>query len=456
MGVLTLTQEDIKTSTWEQFTTFSFQLALLLLVSIILPFLTSAIMIGRKRPSVILSAHQAKEIRDTKRQNKFELVILRIIIVLLFPLVPAMIILSSENSNEKRKSLKGKINKELLEEWEILTNHLNETRLALLTYKRNELSMELIIQQSITLTMVLLSQTSFPTNASLQSIFFQGSNSSSTSNFLFDIFGVEDIIKDFEIEHNTTVWFLVFSVLWSFKTCVLTSMKIKAKTKNFLPFFPKIVLAFRYFFIFGIRIIAIVSYFSPFLGLSGLINHYQSETISFDIETWTKFNNVSDGMYHYWNPFKEEFQSIHTSKVFRSDYSIYFGRFPKPPPTTNYTLITLGNAYIIFLSMFSIYAILVTVLKYHLSSDFKSASISEKVQHVIEALNNPEAFTDWDSNLDLDVNNHLRIWSKVLIEMKVMCLMQVVTNLIMIVPFWITGTYSYEIPIINGYYINPM
>ena len=106
--------------------------------------------------------------------------------------------------------------------------------------------------------------------------------------------------------------------------------------------------------------------------------------------------------------------------------------------------------------MFSIYAILVTVLKYHLSSDFKSASISEKVQHVIEALNNPEAFTDWDSNLDLDVNNHLRIWSKVLIEMKVMCLMQVVTNLIMIVPFWITGTYSYEIPIINGYYINPM
>ena len=156
-------------------------------------------------------------------------------------------------------------------------------------------------------------------------------------------------------------------------------------------------------------------------------------------------------MYHYWNPFKEEFQSIHTSKVFRSDYSIYFGRFPKPPPTTNYTLITLGNAYIIFLSMFSIYAILVTVLKYHLSSDFKSASISEKVQHVIKALNNPEAFTDWDSNLDLDVNSHLRIWSKVLIEMMVMCLMQVVTNLIMIVPFWITGTESLSLSIRHSY-----
>ena len=89
--------------------------------------------------------------------------------------------------------------------------------------------------------------------------------------------------------------------------------------------------------------------------------------------------------------------------------------------------------------MFLIYGIVVTLVKYCINDEFKSVPKVEKLQHIIEALNNPEAFQDWDSNLDLDVNGHLRKWSKIMIEMVVMCLLQVVSNLVMLVPFWIAG-----------------
>ena len=43
--------------------------------------------------------------------------------------------------------------------------------------------------------------------------------------------------------------------------------------------------------------LSIVTYFAPFLGLLGLLNHFQAEKIYFDLDAWTNFNNVTDGLY---------------------------------------------------------------------------------------------------------------------------------------------------------------
>ena len=78
-----------------------------------------------------------------------------------FQFVPALIIISGERAKEKRESLKGEdfkkedlANDTLRERCRDLTKHIEETKQALLTFKRNELSLELVIQQSITLTML--------------------------------------------------------------------------------------------------------------------------------------------------------------------------------------------------------------------------------------------------------------------------------------------------------------
>ena len=100
---------------------------------------------------------------------------------------------------------------------------------------------------------------------------------------------------------------------------------------------------------------------------------------------------------------------------------------------------TLGKAFIIFWVIFLVYAVLLTLMKYCINEDFKKASVGEKFQHVIEALNLPEAFGDWDTDCNLDLKGHLEKWWKIMIEMLLMVLMQLMSNLILLIPFFVTG-----------------
>ena len=59
--------------------------------------------------------------------------------------------------------------------------------------------------------------------------------------------------------------------------CAKTAVGIKTEEKGFLPTLPKIVLTLRYLLVFIIRVGAIVTYFSPFIGLVGILDHYQVE-----------------------------------------------------------------------------------------------------------------------------------------------------------------------------------
>ena len=51
----------------------------------------------------------------------------------------------------------------------------------------------------------------------------------------------------------------------------------------------------------------------------------------------------------------------------------------------------------------------------------------------------PEAYGDWDTDNDLDLDGHLKKWKKVLTEMLVMVLLQFVTNICLLIPLFITG-----------------
>ena len=124
--------------------TFSDQVAVILLVSIIVPLVTSGITIAFRWPLVVLSTNQWRFLKVS--ENKFLIVVLKILLGLFIficsPLIPAILTLSNEQAKDERKALiqKHKNNLEqvsVLEEFEALTKYINETRLALLTGKRN-------------------------------------------------------------------------------------------------------------------------------------------------------------------------------------------------------------------------------------------------------------------------------------------------------------------------------
>ena len=256
--------------------------------------------------------------------------------------------------------------------------------LAHLSVKRIELSLELVIQLSIHLTMVLLSQTAYPVESGLQSIFQEKNNTDSSSIFFFlQNTKLYNDFKQWDEKNNATLWLLGFSVVWSFKTCALTFVKIKSETKQFFPFFPKVILGIRYLFIYLIRVGCNVSYFAPYLGLLGIMDHYQGETIPLAYDSFKSLNDTDDKRYHYWNPFENEFQSIPAAQLFRSDYSKKT-TYPGVPSTQNYTVISVGTAYALFGVLCLVYALIITLIKACISKDFKSSSSHwEKLRHIL-------------------------------------------------------------------------
>ena len=390
---------------------FSTQIAIFLLVSILVPNLITARNIAFRRPYVVMSSEQWFK----WRRSTIETAILRLAIVILFPLVPAMIVLSSEKAKEKSQAMADKygdddIPASDIEEIELLTKYINECRLAMLTFKRNELSMELVIQLTIHMIMVLLSRTSYPLESSLEAIFSD--------------------TKENEESSTSAIVILVLSLVWSFKTSALTAMKIKAEEKNVLPLFPKLVLAIRYLLLFFIRIGSIVTYYSPFLGLLDITAHYQAEILPLDSEHFISLNETE---YQYWNPKEEVFQSVNISQLFR---------FQNTPPSSKiYTVIGLVDSYLIFLVMFLAYSIIIGLVKHFINKDFRMASFGAKLQHIVEAINMPETFSsDWDTDHVIDEKGHLQNWWRVLKEMALMIFMQLISNLMMLVPFFVTGT----------------
>ena len=100
--------------------------------------------------------------------------------------------------------------------------------------------------------------------------------------------------------------------------------------------------------------------------------------------------------------------------------------------------------FILFWIGYLLYGIHLTLIKNCINKAFKMASLGKKLQHIIEAVNMPEAFGDWDGDNSLNIEGHKKMWNNILSEMMMMVGFQFLTNMILITPFIITGTYIYQ------------
>ena len=87
-----------------------------------------------------------------------------------------------------------------------------------------------------------------------------------------------------------------------------------------------------------------------------------------------------------------------------------------------------------------LYGLLLLAIKNCLNKRFYQASKIEKIQHVVEALNLPEAYNDWDADNSLSIEEHKKLWKEILVEMILMVGLQYLTNLMLLVPLFVTGT----------------
>ena len=124
---------------------------------------------------------------------------------------------------------------------------------------------------------------------------------------------------------------------------------------------------------------------------------------------------------------------------------------PKPPKSTLYTLISLKTTLYLFGVGYILYGLLLLAIKNRLNKRFYEASKMDKLQHVVESLNLPEVNNDWDVDNTLSIEEHKGLWKEILSEMMLMVGLQYLTNLMLLIPFFVTGKRSVFLTICSIY-----
>ena len=93
---------------WNNPNIFTSQVGILLLASVVVPILKSAITLAKKRPMVLLDSHNWIKWKTRIHDGRNVVWPFMIFIAIFFPLVPAILVFSSEKAKEKRKSLINK------------------------------------------------------------------------------------------------------------------------------------------------------------------------------------------------------------------------------------------------------------------------------------------------------------------------------------------------------------
>ena len=124
---------------------------------------------------------------------------------------------------------------------------------------------------------------------------------------------------------------LIFSVIWSFKTCILSHLKVVSASREHFPTMSKIVIGLYSFFAVSSRVLCMIMFFAPSLGLFNLLKHLQAEQTPWHPDL---SNFVKNGVLHFgsnysldWNRFNRQFVTFFYNSYFRL-YNTLFISFP--------------------------------------------------------------------------------------------------------------------------------
>ena len=394
---------------------------LILLATVVVPLLVSAIQTSWRHPLTIFEFPVWHNYR-TNPAGRWEMARIRLLVFFGYVFVPSILIVNKEKAKLKQKIIEeqgkeefdsedGIVSNKTLEEQEQIEVYLDEVRKAYLIFKGNEAALELVVQQSVQLTMLLLSLTKYPVTAGLNNVF--GKDYSSVENYL-----------------NLGDALLVMSVCWSLKTGVVSFLKIHSEQKaGMLSGAAKVVLGLRAVLFSVTRIGCVVAFFGPFLGLGDCMAHWHAEGIRLDPELLDNLLENLNSSSSYWDN-----QTV--SLMYREqDY-------------TNYTLVTLQAAFFIFLGVIFLHGIAIFILKMNVSTHFKSTGWLNKVGHVVESLHVPDVYKDFDVDLNPDWDrtpyDYRMSFDSVLKETLWMVSLQAVSNLLLLVPLLVTGDIKVE------------
>jgi len=370
-------------------TAFPSVVVMCLIVSIVLPLLLSSLQLAKDHPDIIYGENFFK-------QSRWRQVLGRIGIVLMAFINPALFIHAHESNQEQLKFQDLKDKK--YEEIEKIRKKGEVIQRQYVTYIRTELGFEAIFQ--IALQIILL---------------LQARTSSSTVSGLETVFGKSNSIG---IDTDTLI---ILSILWSTKTCVTLHLKAAEIEKTHLRVWSKIGLVLISLFCSCARLLSIIAFFTPFIGLFDLLNHHKTEQIPFAQNIRDDFKgNITWRKIDRWT-FKNETEP------------------GTPPGYDRYTLFTLAESVQLFAILFFLQFLIVYMVKVMKAEKFGEADNLKKFLHVMENMNIPYPVEDFDV-LNGTEREHRERFEKVNTEVLMTMVVNMLIHLLMLGPLWYTAS----------------
>ena len=180
------------------------------------------------------------------------------------------------------------------------------------------------------------------------------------------------------------------------------------------------------------RLLVLVMYFTPSLGLFSLLYHWKAESIPFAVSQKSKWREgmLSQSQHlHLHNN-----RSVLWSEIDRWNHSAS----PSPPAYSLYTKLELRENFWLFLAILTIHTVCVGLTKYVLVPDFRRCHPVEMFSHALQNISLPQPWRAWDTDGGT-VGEHRQRRDKELTEMLSTTAVNFVFNALMLWPMLYLG-----------------
>ena len=226
---------------------------------------------------------------------------------------------------------------------------------------------------------------------------------------------------------------LAISIAITLKSCITLHLKTLKTEKQFVPFTSTFFILLWGLFSALRRIISMVCFFIPSLGLFNILYHLEAEKIPFSL--WKNYGKTQvDRIVLY--GLKE---TVRWGELDRWDYSN--STEGTPPQYTEYTGLTLQWTFGLFFILTAAQFVTTLLVKIFTSNAFsRRENYLNKFLHLLLSLNLGYPFEDWDKG-KFSMSQYKDRQKQTNIEMACSLAVNIIFSLAFMVPLWYTGKY---------------
>ena len=343
--------------------------------SIILPFMVGGLQIALYNPEAIFGTIAISSVKNR--------VIFSICSLLLAPFHSVILHFKMHYITLKLRA--NPYNKILLSEKDMMTFHQRK-------FTKVELGLETIFQLVGLLILLLIADSETKTYP----IIGGGTK---------EIFGIP--------QENRSLVFLIFgcvSFAFSFLSCVGSHLTVLSVNREYFPLlYSKMMAAIYTIIAITIRVLTIVLFFTPSLGLFDLLRHWQAEQTKWHPDLIQHFVDTNGNIQFGnsspipWNLIDRWTKNISEAPALQIESAGYYvtvankNYYLEPPHYSLYTGFTLKHTFYLFICSSLIHLIIILVIKWKFSFAFKGINL-EMLIHALENTNIAYNIKEWDSD----------------------------------------------------------